>query len=162
METVKGNNKNRIKTFIKTANYIELATSIINETKMIFCGKIEKVELEYMNLLLDASGLALSELEDLIVSRDAHFVKYCIQFIERNSELTQEQEYNPEELPNDEDDVSTEEYVCHSRTFLLHYAIYYLITKNHPTKLISFLDAIRTPHHRKYARALKQLYHSII
>lgn len=137
--------------------YMAFSYEIIEETKKRLCDDVCPVEIEYCRKLLLASSLSIKEIAD-VMERDAdNLRRYSITSIKEKRSLDQGQEYNPKEPP-EEEDPSNETYVCHSKTFLLQHAIYYLVLKYKTVDLVAFLKAIRKPHAVKYAKALRRLF----
>ena len=72
--------------------------------------------------------------------------------------LDQGQEYNPDEPPDDDDELDNEQYSGHSQTCLLQYAVLYLMLKRSASELSGYLKKIREPHAVKQAARLQHFF----
>lgn len=161
METLKNIN-NEIKVLISEKNYIAIAQEITDRSGKILCEDLYDVEVEHTKKFLAASNIDLAMAKELILNPSKHFFNFVVLYLKNEWELTQGQEFNPEELPDPiNKEESQDRYDGHSRTFLVQDAIFYLILEKSPADLTGFLKKIRTPHHIKFASALQKLYSSI-
>jgi hypothetical protein len=152
---------NDIRTLISSDAYNAAIERIKKKVKI-------KVNSDYIDRLiefdkknLEVSAISIAEIVYLLNLDCDKVVEFAVEKLRKYDGVEAEQEYPEDEEP-EEDAETNVQYKGYATNFLLMYMIEYFLLKNRPDALEPYLQARRTPHARKYARELRDLFHKVL
>jgi hypothetical protein len=146
-----------IRNLIASNPYRKLAEAIISAAGKRLCADVYDAEISHCMKLCAASGLTTIDISRLVSAEETELKAFCVAYIAAEEKLSLGQEYNPLEPPEDLEP-PVEIYNCHSQVFLFDYGIYFLMLRDKPGQLASFLKATRVPHAAKYGKLLIKFF----
>jgi len=116
-----------------------------------------EVEVELGRNCLKNSDLSLLDIYKTLENDAASLEKFCIALIKAEDTLSVNQEFNPLESSEDEDEDEDEDesYVGHSQTFLLTFAILFLLLRDRRSHLKIYLMKSRQPNAKNISMLLR-------
>lgn len=149
--------KNTILKLLSTPSYRESTLNIIKGTDAYISPDIDDIEVEYTFSLLEVAHIEESDVEKCIGEDSKKLEIFCRAYMEAQASLDLGQEYNADE-ENDIEEPSNEVYGGHSQTFLMQYAILFILLSTRPDDILEYLKQIREPKAKKQSVLLKKLY----
>ncbi len=151
------NTKDNVVKILSTSPYKECMQNIIKETDAYISPDIDDIEVEYTLSLLEAAGINESDLEKCILEENKKLEIFCRAYMKAQPSLDLGQEYNADE-GNDIESSSNEIYCGYSQTFLIQYAILFLVLSTRPDDVMDYLKKIREPKAKEQSILLQKLF----
>lgn len=155
------NTTEAVRVFLESKKYTDLARKIVERTRKTLCVDLYEVEVEYSMRSLNDAELILLDIDRLLEQDSYLLEKFSVALIKAENALSVDQEFNPLD-PEEEKEDSHESYVGHSPTFLLTFAILFLLLRDRRNYLPAYFKKSRQPNAKKYQRALEEAFESII
>lgn len=152
---------NEIKSFLATPDYLEFAKDALSNTGFHLVPDLYDVEIDYTIPRMEAANVSLGEIKRLTESKNENFKFFCHSYLKIQHMLDLGEEYNPEEFDEADLEESNEHYVGHSQTFVIQYAVLYILLSSRPDELTAYLKKIREPHAAKQSKLLRSFYISL-
>ena len=152
-------NVSAVKVLLHSRAYVELAEKVVHRAKKKLCADVYDAELTYCQKVLSSAAVSLSDL-NLAFERDAtRLEEFCVGLVRAEKLLDVGQEFNP--LEPDEQEEESETYVGHSQTFLLSFAVMYLLLQSRRIDFAAYLKMMRQPKAAKYQRGVESVFDSL-
>jgi hypothetical protein len=111
---------------------------------------------------MSVSGMSLGEIQKLLDDHQDALIVFGTRFAQDAEATKVEEEYPEGEEPDDEDDDSNSVTLGMGTGFGVVYAIYYKFLANRPPKEFrDYLKNRRIPHHAKFAKELRRVFHEV-
>ncbi len=149
--------KKDILELLHTPFYKKSMQNIIKGTNLNISSDMYDEEIDYTLSLLTAAHIELYDLEKSIVERSKDLEIFCRVYMEYQSYLDLGQEYNADEA-GDIEASSNEVYSGHSQTFLIQYAILFILLSTRTDDVIDYLKKIREPKAKEQSILLQKLF----
>ncbi|KAF0867290.1 hypothetical protein [Pseudomonas sp. LD120] len=153
------NESEEIRAFLESEKYIYLTKKNNKNHRKKLCDDLYDAELEFGSNCLKSSELSLLDIDKLLENDADTLEKFCIKLIRAEDTFAVDQEFNL--LDENEKEKENEVYVGHSQTFLLTFAILFLLLRDRRDHLPTYLKKTRQPNAKKYQHALEVAYESI-
>lgn len=154
---MKENTKDNILKLFSTTSYKGCIQNIIKGTDVYISEDIHDIEIEYTLSLLESAGIEESDVGKCILEKSKKLEIFCRAYMDAQSSLDIGQEYNPNE-EGDNGESPNEVYGGHSQTFLMQYAILFILLSTRPDDVLSYLKKIREPKAKEQSILLKKLF----